>query len=321
MPNNKPGTELVPYKKNKKGSGIIPILMVLLLIAALTGIAWYFTRDDGGASTKQPNIDILVTPGGCDKVEVAKQAMIAQGFQPSEFVVGANQVNWNAPEANERSATASFSSVTPTNAKALVKELSSGTEQAKAAVDTLKEESSATKEELLTPKNWIPVQFKVASSWDGNTAYRNGDAVSAGTRTSSSGDVVWLFVHPKKCKPGTPVIDIVTAHRAGCGNPQTALPRPVTPTPPPSGEQGKDHRLAPPTTIVLYCPPGQYLDRYTETCISPPATTTTTDGGQGDSGDGATNTTTPPTTVAPPVTVPTTTPPTEPPPPPTIPSL
>ncbi len=317
MPYKKPGTDVVPYKKKNK-KGILPILLAILLIAGLTGVTWFLTRDKGAANEQQTIV--VVTPGGCDKVKVASDAMIARGFAPDDFVVGARNIDWASPEANERGS-ASFAAATPTTAKALVEELNSNTDKANAAVNTLMDESGATKEALLTPENWTPVQFKVQSAWDGNTAFSNGRAVAAGTRTSSSGDVVWLFVNSKKCKSGTPIIDVVTAHRAGCGNPQTALPRPVTPTPPPTGEQGKDHRLAPPTTIVLYCPPGQYLDRYTETCISPPATTTTTDGGQGDSGDGATNTTTPPTTVAPPATVPTTTPPTEPPPPPTIPSL
>lgn len=325
---NRPGTDVVPYKKNKRGSsGILPILLVLLLIAGLTGLTWYFTRDDD-ASASSGGIIVMPAGSGCDKNLVATDAMIARGFAPDDFVVGQSNINWSAPEANERGS-AAFTTSTPTNAKDLVSQLSADNDQSKAALKALMDESGTSKSDLLSAKNWIPVQFRVESSWDGNTAFSNGRAVAAGTRTSSSGDVMWLFVNSKKCKPGTPAIDIVTAHRAGCGNPQLALPRPskpttpTTPTPPPSGEQGKDHRTSPSTIPVVHCPDGQVLDRNTQQCVAwPPSTTTTVENpGQGDGGDGATNTTTPPTTsgTAPPP--PTTSPPTTSPPTPTVPPL
>lgn len=310
-----------------RGAIFFAIMTVLTLLVALL---WPTSDAAPAALKKQPGIVVMTGGSGCDKNVVATNAMLAQGFTQSEFVVGADQINWSEPEANERGS-ASFATATPTTAKALVEELRSDTDQAEAALSALIDESGTNKSELLKPENWTAVQFKVSSAWDGNTAYRNGDAVSAGTRTSSSGDVVWLFIKPAVCVKATagkiPAVEAVVAHRAGCGNPQTELPRPVTPAPPtsPPGEVGKDHRLAPWSPPVLHCPDGQVMDRNSEQCVPwPPATTSTSTpggSGQGDSGDGATNTTTPPTTVAPPATVPTTTPPTTETPPPTIPSL
>lgn len=270
------------------------------------------TTTSAPADGESPDIVVMTGGKGCDKTVIARKAMLTQGFAPSEFVVGRSNIDWSSAEANERSATASFSATTPVNARALVSQLSADSDQSKAAVATLMDESDSTRKQLLSGRNWIPVQFRVESLWDGNTAYSGGKAVAAGARKSAAGDVAWLFINPEKCKDSAKVVDIVTAHRAGCGNPQLALPRPTTPSTPttpttsPSGEVGKDHRTAPSTIPVVHCPPGQYLDRRTERCVSPPGSTTTTDGSDDhddDSDDGAVSTTTtPPTT--PPVTVP-----------------
>lgn len=314
----------------RRGTVFFAVLTVLTLLVALL---WPTSKkkDAAPAASKSSGIVVMSGGTGCDKDVVAEKAMVAKGFSPSDLFVGVDQIEWSAPAANERGS-AAFANETPADAEALVKELRSDTDKAKAALNALMDESGATPEQLLTSTNWTPVQFKVDSAWDGNTAYSSGKAVPAGTRTSSSGDVVWLFVKPAECVKATageiPAVEAVVAHRAGCGNPQTELPRPVTPAPPittPTGEIGKDHRLAPWSPEVVHCPPGQIMDRYTEVCIPwPPATTSTTTpggSGQGDSGDGATNTTQPPTTAAPPVTLPNTVPPTVPPTPPTIPSF
>ena len=302
---------------------------ILTTITLLVALLW--PTNNKSTSDGANNTIILVNPsGGCNKSAVARELLLRQGFKANEFVIGEDKIDWSQSEASEHG-NGSFTTPKKT-AVEYTNWLKSDEKSAQSVRNNTEVQGQASPQQVVNPENWVGFQLKIKSDWEGNKLNRNGSIKSAGTRHSDAGDAGWIFVHPADCRrqettsttAGNQTVVRTVVVRLGCGNPQTKPPipaRPVNPTPPPTGEQGKDHRLSPPTTVVVYCPPGQYLDRYTETCINPPATTTTTDGGQGDSGDGATNTTTPPSTTAPPPAPPTTSPPTTPPPPPTIPSL
>lgn len=190
-------------------------------------------------ATENNEAQIFVAGSGCNKVAVVKSAMANLGFAPDSYVIGAKNINFEASEANERSADAAFSSETPKSTEEVVAELGSGSERANAALDHIIKQSGADRSAVLNSGNWVGVQFNENFLLPGNTGFRNGAVFDAGTRNSSSGDVVWFFVSPAKCRQvangQAKPEDALTAHRGACGNPQNELPKPVpsTPTTPP----------------------------------------------------------------------------------------
>jgi hypothetical protein len=285
-------------------AGLVILLLIFFVVGGTASVIG--TSDRKPSPNPKPGgneqVTFMVAGSGCDQVAVATQALLARGFTPEQFAIG-DQINWSAPEANERGYGA-FTDFTPTTAQAVTAELANPTEKARAALNALQAESGAPPEQLLDPANWVPIQFTVESTMDGNTAFRGGEAVPVGTRQSAAGDVVWLFVNPTECPAvqsgQLPPEEAVTAHRAGCGNPQTELPKPgpgvaqptpqptpersVQPTPPPSG--GKDHRLSP------VSPDRNHPDERVRPVIPAPEVVIRPPGAQ-------------PTQPAPPVTVPT----------------
>ncbi len=216
--------------------GTIAITGVIMIVILSVITALVMTDDEEKATATTPaNISVMVAGKGCDNRAVVTQALYNRGFVEGEFVVGVENIDFDAPEANERGSTA-FASETPKTAKAVTSELKSDNPKAPAALKALQDQSGASRELVLDPKNWEVGQTLVPSTLDENTQFKQGEAVSAGVRQSDSGDVVWYFVHPDKCvqveNGQAPPEDAVTAHRAGCGNPQGALPRPTTPTTP-----------------------------------------------------------------------------------------
>lgn len=239
----------------KRLGGAAAILSLLFLIAGVTTQVVKNEPPEAGATPSSPDdVTLVVAGAGCDKVGVATLALVGRGFTPDQFVIGEDQINWDSPEAHERGR-ASFVSDTPTNAKAVTAELSSDSDQSKAALGVILEQSKAPREQVLNPSNWVPAQFKVATSLEGNTMFKDGQAKPAGTRQSAAGDVTWLFVNPTECprvmSGEVPPVLAVVAHRAGCGNPQTALPKPgqgVTPTPaPPAATKPPAHSAKKPS--------------------------------------------------------------------------
>jgi len=253
--------------QNDKRRRVIPLIAGLVVMVLVSVLLWSLVtnddhnKDNASASQPQSELDLMVAGFGCNVNDVATRAMLNQGFTDNQFVIGEDQVNWSESEANERGGGA-FQQETPKSADEVVDQLIADTEASQAAMEELLTQSEATNEQLHNPDNWVAVQFTVESTWAGNTALKGGEAVSAGTRQSAEGDVAWLFVHPAKCQKVAPADaedgevpvdaippeEAVTAHRAGCGNPQTELPTP------PGGKK-------PPTKV----PPGE----------EPPTTTTT----------------------------------------------
>ncbi|MCE7936858.1 hypothetical protein DYH10_03695 [Candidatus Saccharibacteria bacterium CPR2] len=314
------------WKRGTIASAIV--LAFLLVLGLLVGPSTPQASAPAGAT----EINVLAAGGGCDKIAVASAALRAKGFADAQFVVGNDNINWESPEANERGES-SFASETARTAEDLVAQLEADDETSQAALNALLEQSGARQELVLDPSNWVPAQLLVPSVLDGNTAYKGGEAVPAGSRESAEGDVVWIFIDPDKCVRVTPdatddgiippevAEDVTTAHRAGCGNPQLVLPRPAAPptvappppggptvtTSPPSG--GKDHTKASPEVLVQTGPEPRRAP-----APSPPPSGGGGSGGGGssgpptnpDSGPGAGGTVSPPPTHAPPPAPPTT---------------
>ncbi len=239
-----------------KGGIVSTLLLITLLVV---GLAVDPGSSGSATSTKLGmTINVLVAGKGCDKNAGASQALRNQGFKDGQFVIGQDKIDWSASEANQRGSTA-FSSKTPKSASELTKQLASKEVKAQTALVSLEKQAGATEAQMLDAKNWVPAQFKVKSEWPGNTSYQNGAVVSAGTRKSDTGDVVWLFVHPDVCvqvmNGQVPPENAVTADRAGCGNPQTSLPTPVggkpVPTVPPTSLPPVTTVPTPPTTTTL----------------------------------------------------------------------
>jgi hypothetical protein len=184
---------------------------------------------------------IAVATNGCDQVGSINRSLAERGFTADQYKIGF--VDWSASEANERG-NASFKSQTPRSAEEVVTWLNDGSAESRAVFESVSTQSGAGKNAILKIKNWIPVQFAVPILLPGNTGYENGAVTSAGTRNSGAGDVIWFFVSTKNCDAPPVVV------RAGCGNPQTELPRPVpspTPTTRPCGNlcKGPDTQSAP----------------------------------------------------------------------------
>lgn len=173
---------------------------------------------------------VAVAAPGCDQVSSIQATLAGRGFNPDQYRNGL-MVNWTATEANTRGQTA-FTSQTPRSAEELVGWLGNGSAESGAALNSVLAQSGVTREVALDKANWLPVQFTVPFQLPGNTGYRNGSVYSAGTRQSAAGDIVWFFTQKTNCGSVPPVVI-----RAGCGNPQTELPKPMpspTPRPPTS---------------------------------------------------------------------------------------
>lgn len=188
---------------------IVGVACFALVIVALLLMA--------GKSDK-PSVAVAAAPTGCDQVSAINQSLAERGFTANQYRVGF--VDWSASEANERG-NASFKSQTPRSAEELTAWMNDGSAESKAVFESVSTQSGAGKNTILNTGNWIPVQFNVPILLPGNTGYRKGSVVAAGTRHSDAGDVVWFLVSKKDCSAPPVVV------RAGCANPQTELPKPV----------------------------------------------------------------------------------------------
>ena len=288
--------------KNKKyivvaGAASVSLLMLLLLLLG-----------SGGRGSMQ-----VASASGCDKATAVSTALLGRGFTPDQFTF---TVDWDAPEANTRG-NASFTSQTPRTADELVAFIGGGSPEAEAAL-ALVTASGISREQALDTEGWIAAQLLVKSELPGNTGFRDGSSYDAGTRQSAAGEVLWYFVDTRSCQNGEPAPPVIPV-RAGCGNPQTELPRPTAPPAPP----------APTTTTTRPC--GELckgLDTQPAPCVDnagvrcdgiPGSGGSPGNGGAVDHGDdGYSPSDPPPTTIVkpapPPTTVvtlpPTTTPPT-----------
>ena len=183
---------------------------------------------------------------GCDKAAVVTAALVLRGFTADQFTF---EVNWDAPEANTRGS-AAFTSQTPRSAQELVAFIGGGSTEGEASLAVVTA-SGVSREQALQPNGWIAAQLLVESELPGNTGFRDGKSFDAGTRESSVGEVLWYFVDTRACQNGEAAPPVIPV-RAGCGNPQTELPRPTappptTPTTRPCGElcKGPDTQPAP----------------------------------------------------------------------------
>jgi len=214
------------------GAASVSLLMLLLLLLG-----------SGGR-----NIPVASAGEGCDKAATVSTALVSRGFTPDQFTF---EVNWDDPEANTRGS-AAFTSQTPRTAKELVAFIGNGSPEAEAALG-LVTASGISRKQAINPDSWIAAQLLVKSELPGNTGFRDGTSYDAGTRQSAVGEVLWYFVDTRACKNGEPAPPVIPV-RAGCGNPQTELPRPpappappTTPTTRPCGElcKGSDTQPAP----------------------------------------------------------------------------
>ena len=200
---------------------------------ALIIVALFLYKGEGGQKVA------VAASTGCDQVASVQSALAARGFSADQYRIG--MVDWNASEANTRGQ-ASFASQTPRSAEELVAWLGNNSAESEAALKSVLAKSETTREIALDKANWLPVQFTVAFQLPGNTGYRNGDVYSAGTRQSQAGDVIWFFTTKTGCEIPTATV------RAGCGNPQSELPKPnpgPTPTPTNPLAKGPDNQPAP----------------------------------------------------------------------------
>lgn len=225
------------------------ILLLIIAIAAVSGKKPTPTARD----KRTVEVQLVVAGSGCDKTAVVEKALLAQGFAPDEYVFG-EQIDWSASEANSRGA-AAFDTSTPTSAQQLVERLAATDEKSAAALNALLAQSGVAREVLLDPGNWVAVQWSIPVDMPGNTAFKNGQAVPAGTRHSNAGDIGWYFVKPTQCQgviDGTvPPNDAVVLVRAGCKNHQTA---PVVPARPGGAPAPAPAPKPTPTPAPTKCP-------------------------------------------------------------------
>lgn len=172
----------------------------------------------------------VASASGCDKATAVSTALLGRGFTADQFTF---EVNWDAPEANTRGS-AAFTSQTPRSAQELVTFIGGSSPESEASL-ALVTASGVSREQALQPDGWIAAQLLVRSELPGNTGFRDGSSYDAGTRKSAPGEVLWYFVDTRSCQNGEPDLPVIPV-RAGCGNPQTELPKPVTtpPSTPPS---------------------------------------------------------------------------------------
>lgn len=227
------------------------LLLVLLLALNSAGVG-------AGASTPP----VVLTAEGCNPVAIATAQLQQLGFSDGQFKVGESQIDWDAPEANERGAGAFGSAAHST--QEWVAWLGSDKEGAQDAQTFYAAQAGVSEEEILNPAYWVPFQISVDSTWEGNTQLVNGQMVDAGTRNSQAGDVGWYYVNPVDCaKVGggemPPTDARGTWGRGGCKNPQQVPPKPAQPTTPPTSV------VKPPPTTTPKSPP-------TTTPTTPPTT-------------------------------------------------
>ena len=212
------------------GAASISLLMLLLLLLG----------SGGRGSMKVASAGV-----GCDKAAVVTAALVSRGFTPDQFTF---TVDWATTEANSRGS-AAFTSQTPRSAQELVAFIGGGSPEGEASLAVVTA-SGVSREQALQPDGWIAAQLLVKSELPGNTGFRDGTSYDAGTRQSSAGEVLWYFVNTSACQKGEPSPPVIPV-RAGCGNPQTELPRPVAP---------------PPTTVVTVPPPTTPTTTTTRPC-------------------------------------------------------
>jgi len=215
------------------GAASVSLLMLLLLL-----------HGSGGRGS----MPVASAGQGCDKAATVSTALVSRGFTPDQFTF---TVDWTTPEPNSRGS-AAFTTQTPRSAQELVAFIGNGSPEAEAAL-ALVTASGISREQALQPDGWIAAQLLVNSELPGNTGFRDGKSFDAGTRESSAGEVLWYFVDTRACQNGEAAPPVIPV-RAGCGNPQTELPRPTAPPAPttptttrPCGElcKGPDTQPAP----------------------------------------------------------------------------
>ena len=139
----------------------------------------------------------------CNSSEAVEAYLDEQGFRTTDYVIGSEQISWDA--VPNQHADAAFS---PTPSRTL-EELDSFIEADGAA-------SAAARgiigDDAVVAGEWIAVQFLVPSQYSGNYHWDGSRAMKAGVLKAQSGDVWWINAS-RDCEA-----DPEDSVRAICGN-------------------------------------------------------------------------------------------------------
>ncbi len=235
----------------------ISIIVIVLLIAIMIVVVTNCVNTHSLATTTTAAESIIETTATAettpvDKVVVkANQILLDAGWNTGDYVIGA------AIDLSKDKSTAANGAFTKKGIKTTTEMMSFLKSSEASAIALLKQimkKTDATAAEVMDNKNWVAVQSLVKFSYPGNTTYKNGNVVGAGSRKGSAGDIFFIFISPSS--------DKFIFVRGGCANPQTVVPTvpkttiETTPpettietTPPETTPETKPPETSPPTTL------------------------------------------------------------------------
>lgn len=174
-----------------------------------------------------------------DAIKKANDILQKNGWKPGEYVLDTVDKSKDKSTPGQ----GAFTQQNVQSATDMIAFLKSGTDSANTLLNKIKSDNGDTTETVLDAANWIAVQPDKAFKYPGNTSYKSGTIINAGSRDGLNGDIFMLFISPDPSKVTG------TAVRGACANPQITVPTPtpapvpvVTPVP------------TPPVTVVVPTP-------------------------------------------------------------------
>lgn len=242
----------------------------------------------------------------CKPRQVVAVWLVAKGFEKNSFDTSKNGFNTRPGSESHEAGSGAFSSQPILTVEQLNELLNSSRGNTGKASKVIMNKLDGRQ---ATP---VAVKFHDKVDIKGNLGIRDNNIINTGTRNSSPGDVVWIFVDNANC---TVIENLVV--RAGCGNPgktvspsigqrpkmpvvtkspepkpspSSASPSPVaspsptpsptpteTPTPapsPPAPPVAPATASSPPPTVIVGCPSGQTTNA-NGVCVEPKPQDTT----------------------------------------------
>ena len=204
------------FKKKRKPFKLMMCLAMILSVAIfiIIFIATLIPATPQKTSDNSSPVSSTTSPTPTERVN---QKLKDNGWGDGTFVLG------TVDESKDKSTTGDlgFNQEGSKSLLGMSTFLGSGKDSAEALIKELSDTTSASREEVLDIKNWVIIQSLIDFKYPGNTSYKNGKVIGAGSRNGSKGDIFFAFVAPN---------GQIMFVRGACGNPQTIIPKPNQPT-------------------------------------------------------------------------------------------
>ena len=202
-------------------STIIIVLLIAIMIVVVTNcVNTRSLATTTTATVAETTAETTAKPTPVDDaVTKANQILLEAGWKTSDYNIG-SAVDLSKDKST--GAAGAFSKKVIKTVPEMLNFLKSDEASAIALLKQIMKKTDATAAEVMDDKNWVAVQSLVKFSYPGNTTYKNGNVIGAGSRKGSAGDIFFIFISPSS--------DKFIFVRGGCANPQTVVPTKTTTT-------------------------------------------------------------------------------------------